>query len=187
MRQLLPPTVSVERYADDYRSVALPNATLTDLQTLPPGTIELGMGAHGEPGLRQLHPIPSPEDLVSQMLDLVLDTSNADRSFIPFSQSSFPPSSAAPKDNEMVLLLNSLGSTSDEVLARFAELSIKDLESRGFVVRRLTLGPLVTSLKMSGFGITVWRLPPSEGKETLERQEALHLWDERVEVAAWRQ
>ncbi|TKA81789.1 hypothetical protein B0A55_02152 [Friedmanniomyces simplex] len=161
--------------------VALPNATITDLQTLPPATIELGMGAHGEPGLQQISPIPSPEALTSQMLDLILDVSDKDRAFIPFSASSHPTA-----DNEVVMLLNSLGSTSDEVLARFAELANAELEKRGFKVRRLTLGPLVTSLKMSGFGITIWRLPPDAG-ETMSRAQALELWDERVDVVAWRQ
>ncbi|EMC93460.1 hypothetical protein BAUCODRAFT_125316 [Baudoinia panamericana UAMH 10762] len=161
--------------------VALPNATITDLQTLPPATVELGMGAHGEPGLQQISPIPSPESLTSQMLDLLLDVSDRDRAFIPFSASTHPK-----KDNEVVMLLNSLGSTSDEVLARFAELAKAELEQRGFTVSRLTLGPLVTSLKMSGFGITVWRLPPETG-ETMERKTALELWDEPVNVVAWRQ
>lgn len=162
-------------------SVALPNGTLTELQTLPPATIELGMGAHGEPGLQQISPIPSPEALVSQMLDLLLDISDKDRAFIPFSKSSNPES-----DNEVVLLLNSLGSTSDEVLARMAELATAELSKRGFKVSRLTLGPLVTSLKMSGFGITIWRLPPTSG-ESMTRKEALELWDEPVDVVAWRQ
>lgn len=139
------------------------------------------MGAHGEPGLQQISPIPSPDALVSQMLDLLLDVSDKDRAFIPFSRAKNPTT-----DNEVVLLLNSLGSTSDEVLARFAELAKAELESRGFVVRRLTLGPLVTSLKMSGFGITVWRLPPTTG-ETLERKAAVDLWDSPVDVVAWRQ
>ncbi|KAK6434275.1 hypothetical protein LTR95_009539 [Oleoguttula sp. CCFEE 5521] len=161
--------------------VALPNATLTDLQVLPPATIELGMGAHGEPGLRQISPVPSPEALTSQMLDLLLDISDKDRAFIPFSASTNPK-----EDNEVVLLLNSLGSTSDEVLARFAELAVADLEKRGFKVSRLTLGPLVTSLKMSGVGITVWKLPPDSG-EAITRKEALDLWDSRVDVVAWRQ
>ena len=164
-----------------FLSVALPNATLTDIQTLPLETIELGMGAHGEPGLQQISPIPSPEDLVSQMLDLLLDISDKDRAFIPFSTSTHPTS-----DNEVILLLNSLGSTSDEVLARFAELANTELDKRGFRVRRLTLGPLVTSLKMSGLGITIWRLPPESG-ETIDRKLALELWDEPVDVVAWRQ
>lgn len=142
------------------------------------------MGAHGEPGLRQISPIPSPEALTSQMLDLLLDVSDEDRAFIPFTASTFPEGASA--DNEVVLLLNTLGSTSDEVLARFAELAVAELGKRGFVVKRLTLGPLVTSLKMSGFGITVWRLPPEKG-EALGRAEALELWDERVDVVAWRQ
>ncbi|KAK4992728.1 hypothetical protein LTR66_004835 [Elasticomyces elasticus] len=171
--------------------VALPNATLTDLQMLPPATIELGMGAHGEPGLRQISPVPSPSALVSQMLDLITDTSDTDRAFVPFSSatssSRYPPSGTGPApDNEVVLLLNSLGSTSDEVLARFAELAVAELERRGLVVRRLTLGPLVTSLKMSGFGVTVWRLPPENG-ECIDRSEAVDLWDSRVDVVAWRQ
>lgn len=161
--------------------VALPNATLTDLQTLPPATIELGMGAHGEPGLRQISPIPSPEALVSQMLDLLLDVSDTDRAFIPFSKATNPS-----HDNEVVLLLNSLGSTSNDILARFAELAKTELEKRGFVVRRLTLGPLVTSLKMSGFGMTIWRLPPSSG-EAMDRKLAIDLWDSPVDVVAWRQ
>ena len=139
------------------------------------------MGAHGEPGLQQISPIPSPEALVSQMLDLLTNVEDDDRAFIPFSKSTNPS-----EDNEVVLLLNSLGSTSDEVLARFAELANADLEKRGFNVRRLTLGPLVTSLKMSGLGITLWRLPPDSG-ETLQRKQALELWDEPVDVVAWRQ
>jgi dihydroxyacetone kinase len=87
------------------------------------------------------------------MLDLLLDVSDSDRAFVPFSKSTNPTI-----DNEVILLLNSLGSTSDEVLARFAELATTELKQRGFVVKRITLGPLVTSLKMSGVGITIWRL-----------------------------
>lgn len=139
------------------------------------------MGAHGEPGLQQISPIPSPEELTSRMLDLVLDVSDKDRAFVPFSESTNPVN-----DDEVVILLNSLGSTSDEVLAKFAELATAELKKRGFTVKRVTLGPLVTSLKMSGFGITVWRLPPNTG-EVMDRKLALELWDSPVDVVAWRQ
>lgn len=139
------------------------------------------MGAHGEPGLQQISPVPSPEALVSQMLDLVVNTGDQDRAFVPFSEDGLAT------DREVVLLMNSLGSTSDEVLAAFAEKCITCLEDHRFHVRRLTLGPLVTSLKLSGFGITVWRLPPPQG-ETLSRNVALQLWDTPVpDVLAWRQ
>ncbi|KAI9693127.1 MAG: Dihydroxyacetone kinase 2 [Bathelium mastoideum] len=162
--------------------VSLPNGILTDLPTLPPHTIELGMGAHGEPGLQQISPVPTPKALVERMIDLLVNTSDTDRGFIPFS--SDPP---AAGDNQVVLLVNSLGSTSDEVLARFAELAIEELKRRGFEVVRMTLGPLVTSLKMSGFGFTLWRLPGIKGGETLQREQALKLWDYPVDCAAWRQ
>ena len=159
------------------------------------------MGAHGEPGLRRISPVPELGPLVAEMLDLLLDTTDKDRSFVPFSKSRWP---AVPvdkvydidgkdqgppgADNHVILLLNSLGSTSDAFLARVAELAIEDLASRGFVTRRMIPGPLVTSLKMSGFGITLWRLPPAgERTELLDRDQALTMWDRPVTCDAWRQ
>jgi dihydroxyacetone kinase len=159
-------------------SVALPNNIITEIQTIPPATIELGLGCHGEPGLRQISPVPSPEALIKEMVTLLTDTSDSDRAFIPFSKTG---------KNEAILLVNSSGSTSDEVLARFAELAIAELESQGITVVRMTLGPMVTSLKQSGFGLTVWRLPGTDEKGVLGRDEALKYWDSRVQTAAWRQ
>lgn len=158
--------------------MALPNSLITEIQTLPPSTIELGLGCHGEPGLRSITPIPTPSDLVSEMIILLTDTTDTDRAFIPFTQS---------KNEEVILLVNSSGSTSDEVLARFAELAIKELEKMGITVVKMTLGPMVTSLKQSGFGVTVWRLPVEGEVAPLSKEEALECWDRRVRTAAWRQ
>lgn len=158
--------------------MALPNNIITEIQTLPPATIELGLGCHGEPGLRQISPVPSPEELTKEMISLLTDTSDKDRAFIPFSSTG---------KNEVILLVNSSGSTSDEVLARFAELAIAELEKQGIVVVRMTLGPMVTSLKQSGFGYTVWRLPSANEKAVLGRDEALESWDRKVETVSWRQ
>ena len=151
---------------------------MTEIQTLPPATIELGLGCHGEPGLRQISPVPSPEALTKEMINLLTDTSDEDRGFIPFTGN---------KDEEAILLVNSSGSTSDEVLARFTELAIAELASQGIIVKRMTLGPMVTSLKQSGFGLTVWRLPGLDEKAVLSRDEALKCWDRKVETASWRQ
>ena len=158
--------------------MALPNNIITEIQSLPPATIELGLGCHGEPGLRQISPVPSPEALTKEMIKLLTDTSDSDRAFIPF---------AKDRKNEAILLVNSSGSTSDEVLAAFAELAIAELESQGIIVRRMTLGPMVTSLKQSGFGFTVWRLPGVNEHDVLGREEALHCWDREVHTVAWRQ
>jgi dihydroxyacetone kinase len=122
--------------------------------------------------------VPSPEALTKEMINLLTDTSDTDRAFIPFSKSG---------NEEAILLVNSSGSTSDEVLARFAELAIEELESQGIIVRRMTLGPMVTSLKQSGFGFTVWRLPGANEKSVLSRNEALQCWDRKVQTVAWRQ
>jgi len=51
----------------------------------------------------------------------------------------------------------------------------------------MTLGPMVTSLKQSGFGLTVWRLPGLEEDGVLSREEALRSWDWKVETPSWRQ
>lgn len=158
--------------------MALPNDIITELQTLPPNSIELGLGCHGEPGLRQISPVPTPEALTKEMIKLLTDTSDEDRAFIPFSSS---------LGNEAILLVNSAGSTSDEVLARFAELAIAELARQGISVVRMTLGPMVTSLKQSGFGFTVWRLPREDEKALLSRAEALQAWDRKVQTVAWRQ
>ncbi|KAF2091916.1 Dak kinase [Saccharata proteae CBS 121410] len=155
--------------------VSLPTDSLAQLPLLPAHSVELGMGAHGEPGLQQLSPPPSPRDLIRNMLSLIADTSDEDRAFVPFQ---------TPGDH-VVLVLNSLGSTSDATLAKFAEMAKEDLQQRGMVVERVTLGPLVTSLKMSGFAITVWRLP-GQLENALSRKEALALWDRHVDVVAWR-
>ena len=158
--------------------MALPNSIVTDISTLPPATIELGLGCHGEPGLRSMTPIPSPEDLTKEMISLLTNISDADRAFIPFTKSG---------NDKAILLVNSSGSTSDEVLAAFAELAIKELKQLGITVVRMTLGPMVTSLKQSGFGLTLWRLPGKDEKSPLSFDEALGYWDRKVETAAWRQ
>ncbi|OMP88832.1 Dihydroxyacetone kinase 1 [Diplodia seriata] len=162
--------------------VSLPTGTVAPVPLLPPDTIELGMGAHGEPGLQQLSPPPAPAKLVEQMIDLITNTSDEDRAFVPFTGGA-----TAENPQRVVLALNSLGSTSDAVLAAFAELAKEELARKNYVVERVLLGPLVTSLKMSGVGITVWRLPGDTEKSPLKRGEALELWDGNVDVVAWRQ
>ncbi|KAL0261740.1 hypothetical protein SLS55_003170 [Diplodia seriata] len=117
-----------------------------------------------------------------KMIDLITNTSDEDRAFVPFTGGA-----TAENPQRVVLALNSLGSTSDAVLAAFAELAKEELARKNYVVERVLLGPLVTSLKMSGVGITVWRLPGDTEKSPLERGEALELWDGNVDVVAWRQ
>ena len=93
--------------------VPLPTARCTtDIQV--PGTrsgeshlgadeYELGMGIHNEPGTQKL-PLKSTADLVDNMLSKITDTTDKDRSFVPFK---------GDGSDEVVLLVNDLGSISE--------------------------------------------------------------------------
>jgi len=93
-----------------------------------------------------MSPVPSPEALAKKVVDLLINTKDGDRAFIPFSDTN---------KQEAILLVNSSGCTSHEVLGRFAELAIVERQNEGIIVRRMILGPMVTSLKQSGFGFTL--------------------------------
>ncbi|KAF2763009.1 DAK1/DegV-like protein [Pseudovirgaria hyperparasitica] len=164
--------------------VGLPTGVVGGLPVLPGETVELGMGAHGEPGLERMSPVPLVGELVGRMVGLLTDVGDGDRGFIPFEKARYGDGEEGA-DNAVVLVVNSLGSTGDGVLAVFAGEGVRELRGRGFRVERVVMGPLVTSLKMSGVGMTVWRLPVGEG--VLGAAEALRLWDRRVDVVAWRQ
>jgi dihydroxyacetone kinase len=83
------------------------------------------------------------------VVSLLTDTSDQDRAFIPFKT----PSSRLKES--MVFILNSLGSTSNPALLKFEELAVEELSSKGLKAERFTMGKMVTSLKMSGLGITI--------------------------------
>jgi len=141
---------------------SLPGGLVGDLSVLNKDTIELGMGIHGEPGFEKLHPIPSPEKLTDIMLKFIIDTSDRDRAFIDIRSG-----------DEVCLLINSLGGMSNKELWQYSPYVVKALEKAGMKVERLTWGPLVTSMDMSGFGFTVLRLP----RDATQRKESLRLWD----------
>jgi dihydroxyacetone kinase len=58
--------------------------------------IELGLGIHGEPGVKRM-PLKSANELVEQIIDLILQKS--------------PPFLASPPPSHLVLLINNLGGT----------------------------------------------------------------------------
>jgi dihydroxyacetone kinase len=64
---------------------------------------ELGMGIHNEPGTQKL-PLKSTADLIDNMLSKITDTTDKDRSFVPFK---------GDGSDEVVLLVNDLGSISE--------------------------------------------------------------------------
>src|SRR5437763_989625 len=85
--------------------------------TLGEGEIELGLGIHGEPGVRR-GPLEPADALVDRLLDAIV-------------------ADAAPGRGERVaLLVNNLGATPTMELAIVARRAIAALEARGLVVER---------------------------------------------------
>ncbi|KWU42233.1 Dak kinase, partial [Rhodotorula sp. JG-1b] len=65
--------------------------------------VELGMGIHNESGMGKI-PLPSSAELVEKMLNYIIDTTDTERSFLPYEHDG--------KD-EVILLVNNLGGISE--------------------------------------------------------------------------
>jgi phosphoenolpyruvate---glycerone phosphotransferase subunit DhaK len=106
---------------------------------LPAGEMEIGMGIHGEPGIRR-GPLKPANDVADEMIDAILDEMGA-----------------AAGDN-VAVLVNSLGATSLMELyilhARVAE----RLGAVGLNIHSSLVGPYCTSLEMAGASITLMHL-----------------------------
>ncbi|MBB4301718.1 dihydroxyacetone kinase-like protein [Rhodobium orientis] len=101
--------------------------------------IEIGMGAHGEPGAKRQKLAPADE-IVDQMMDLLL----AD---LPFK-----------KGDEVALLINNLGSSTPMELFVANRRVRARLADAGITVHRTEVGPFITSQEMAGYSITLMRL-----------------------------
>jgi dihydroxyacetone kinase len=66
--------------------------------------VNQGMGIHNEPGHRRLRPFRSLDNVVEEMMELITSTSDTERSFLTFKGEGL---------DEVVLLVNNLGGTSD--------------------------------------------------------------------------
>jgi dihydroxyacetone kinase len=118
--------------------------------------IELGLGIHGEPGVRR-GPLEPADALVDHLLGAVL----AD---LP-----------AGHGSRMVLMINNLGATPTMELAIVARRAIAMLEERGMSVERVYLGTFLSALEMAGVSLSV--LPVDD------RQ--LALLDAPTDAPAW--
>jgi dihydroxyacetone kinase len=98
--------------------------------------IEVGLGIHGEQGVRRM-PMESADDLSA----LVLGTMDADRPFA--------------RGDRVVLLVNGLGSTPSMELSIVARAALSQLEAKGVVVERAWAGTFLSALDMPGFSLSV--------------------------------
>jgi dihydroxyacetone kinase len=106
------------------------------LFTVAPGSMELGLGVHGEPGVSS-----GPMRPAAEVADLLLDTLLGD---VP-----------AGAGSRVAVLLNGLGSTQyEEMFVLYKDIH-RRLEREGLQVYRPVVGELVTSLDMAGCSLSL--------------------------------
>ncbi|MBX9947258.1 MAG: dihydroxyacetone kinase subunit DhaK, partial [Reyranella sp.] len=98
--------------------------------------MELGLGIHGEAGVRRARLLPA-DALVDELLDTIL----ADL--------------ALPSGARVALLVNGLGGTPAMELAVVARRALAALRARGLDVARAWSGNLLTALEMPGMSLSV--------------------------------
>ncbi|ODT98704.1 MAG: dihydroxyacetone kinase subunit L [Planctomycetes bacterium SCN 63-9] len=101
--------------------------------SLGEGEVELGLGIHGEPGVRRI-PIEPADALVDQLMGPILVEVPGDR---------------------LVLMVNNLGGTPVMELAIVARRAIERLEQAGKRVERVYAGTFLSALEMAGVSLTV--------------------------------
>lgn len=106
---------------------------------LPDDEVEIGMGAHGEPGVSREKMQPS-DVLVEKMLERILTD-------LPFQSG-----------DEVVVVINGLGSTTMMELLIANRRTEQLLRDRGITVYGDHVGNFITTQEMAGFSITLMKL-----------------------------
>ncbi|MCZ7933042.1 dihydroxyacetone kinase family protein [Agrobacterium leguminum] len=118
--------------------------------------IEVGLGIHGEQGVRRMS-IASADELVK----LVLETIETD--------------GRLKSGDRVALLVNGLGSTPPMELAVVARSAVTRLEAKGVVVERAWAGTFLSALDMPGFSLSVMHVDDA----------MLNLMDAPTDASAW--
>lgn len=131
--------------------VALTGCTLPGAarnQRLDGDRVEIGLGIHGEPGARQQR-WARADALVDAAVAAILDEPTGPGG-APYLQ--------LRAGAQVAVMLNSLGATSPMEMAVLARRLLSTLAARGVVVARFLQGPLMTSLDMLGFSVSLLAL-----------------------------
>jgi phosphoenolpyruvate---glycerone phosphotransferase subunit DhaK len=107
--------------------------------TLGENEMEIGMGIHGEPGIRR-GALQTADEIVSQMTEQLLND-------LPFTHG-----------DEVAVLINGLGATPREELYIMNRKLQQLLEQKGISVFRVYVGEFATSMEMAGASISLLKL-----------------------------
>jgi len=123
------------------------------------GEMEIGMGIHGEPGIRK-GPLRSADEIVDEMMKAIIED-------LPFR-----------KGDEVSVLVNGLGSTPKEELYIFFRRVSHILKKEGITTFKTYVGEFATSLEMAGGSISLLKL--DDEMKTLLRKPALTPFFEQI-------
>jgi dihydroxyacetone kinase len=106
---------------------------------LPEGEMEIGMGIHGEPGVRR-GPLQSADAVAGDLVERILDD-------------------LEPADgSRFAVLVNGLGATPPEELYILYRRAHRALDAAGYAIHRAYVGEYATSLEMAGASISLIQL-----------------------------
>jgi len=131
---------------------------------LPDDEVELGLGIHGEAGVKRIK-MTSAAEIVRQMLERLTD-----------SQSSC--SMSLPAGTSVALIVNNLGGLSILEANITTREIIKQLDSKGVSVIRCYAGHVMTSLDARGIQLSLLRIDP-------KHNDWLNLLDAPTSAAMW--
>ena len=98
--------------------------------------VELGLGIHGEPGVRRM-PLQSADALAEHMVQTIASAAQLHTG------------------QRIAVLVNNLGATTAMELAIFGGHSVRMLQSLGMTIERVYSGPFVTSLDAAGVSLSI--------------------------------
>ena len=117
--------------------------------TLAEDEMAFGMGIHGEPGIWN-GPVKTADELAGESLDEILNDM---------------PLGAG---QEVCVLINGLGATSQEELYILSGSVHKLLKDKGITIYRTFVGEYATSMEMAGASISICRMADEEMKQWMD-------------------
>eukprot|EP00986_Skeletonema_menzelii_P020917 scaffold32674_cov154-Skeletonema_menzelii.AAC.1 len=131
--------------------------------------MELGLGIHGEAGIRQC-PLMSCDDIAKEMLSIIQSYGrDVDSKIVPLYK---------PND-ELIVLVNNLGGTSNFEMSLLARSLVTQLEAAGCKAKRVLVGSFMTSFDMQGASVSIL---PCTGDIS---KDLLNLFDEKTDAPGW--
>jgi dihydroxyacetone kinase-like protein len=148
---------------------------------LPDNEIEIGVGIHGEPGMRRMK-MTSADAITTILTNEILDDGPYTRTVREFDRDRGEWVEKALTDapiqagDQVIAFVNSLGGTPlSELYAIYRKLA-QICDARGIKIVRNLIGPYITSLEMQGCSITLVKTDA----------EILKFWDAPVKTPALR-